>query len=239
MSVGLSVCMSYHKYHFCKEPNVVAKIIQFISTKSLNELETNHEKPASSMATTMMETTHGPTSSMITVMGATTWQQRPCKCFHWLMPSTHVLRLAHNVTHSCTIIVRVRAMVYTLSYNCTNDPVSEATKSIQNELYSSSNYGWLGVALFQKWISTDDFTMSSAVGRFESHPRKPHISQAPTFVIITAVTAVTRINHSSDKGPSQLRLQWWWSIIALWRGSITAVTAVTRVNHSCDCSDKD
>ena len=141
MSVGLSVCMSYHKYHFCKEPNVMAKIIQFISTKSLNELETNHEKPASSMATTMMETTHGPTSSMITVMGATTWQQRPCKCFHWLMPSTHVLRLAHNVTHLCTIIVRVRAMVYTLSYNCTNDPVSEATKSIQNELYSSSNYG--------------------------------------------------------------------------------------------------
>ena len=62
---------------------------------SFNELETNHEP---FIATTRMETTHGPTSSMATEMEATAWQQRrrgalTCQgyvCIYILQPDSRV-----------------------------------------------------------------------------------------------------------------------------------------------------
>ena len=48
-----------------------------------------HEQFTSSVATTRMETTHGPTSSMATAMGANVRQQRWWKCFHLSLPFVH------------------------------------------------------------------------------------------------------------------------------------------------------
>lgn len=61
----------------------------------------NHEKSVSLMATTRMESTHGPTSSMAPVMGATAW--------HWTVrPSAFISDFCEgdHVYHMLTTTIR-------------------------------------------------------------------------------------------------------------------------------------